>query len=331
MEESFELLSSMSPKVKHCQKHFRKGTTVLALRRSLQRSSLCNRSITKNEDLVITEISSSSTSGSSSRSANSNDKRILNESPIIVSDSDTDLDELKLISKKAVRTKHSVKHKDEGNYILSEDKLENIKHWIDNVNHQTNFTNNSIHSVYTELSSVDATEDCTDFVSERTGRAINSTAVQLPSPRFDQLFKRKSNQISLDSKICINDDACDSIEESYVESKTSLNKKLQFDEMLKDDIVLNRHSFIALNETKNRELCQPHLLSDNLNVLNKLNESNTDNASIGKDCDSSFYSLDESLRTRLKNKESGKNVATNNKKTYTPNSAVNSGYFNRIW
>ncbi|XP_018571170.1 MATH and LRR domain-containing protein PFE0570w-like [Anoplophora glabripennis] len=302
-EESFQLLSSMSPNVKHCQKHFRKGTTVLALRKSLQKSSIYDKSIHtgKNDKLVLTETGSTCTSKSTESC-----EKLLNTTPISIHDSDSE-NEFKFNSNKSkppelvTRKKKSSTVKK--NLLLSQDKFQKIKHWVDNVNIQCELKDTSIISAYSELSTIYGEDNGGNFITERTGRAVNSTSIDSTSVHFDELFKQKIDYIALSPKDFINIDKPPAVNESFIKQHTSLTKNIQRNEMsaVRNDFISNFDKSVTSSYSKGTN----HKKSLMTNVCNINNTNNNHIQTEISECDEDIndsdnsFSLIESLNTRL--------------------------------
>ncbi|KAJ8955544.1 hypothetical protein NQ318_001374, partial [Aromia moschata] len=208
MEESFELQSSMSPKVKGHQKHFRKGTTLLALKKNIRRSSIYDKSVhtVNNGDLIIIE---DSTTHSSSSVSSDIQAQTLNKTPIVISDTDcseNENDSEVVPSKQAVTVsknvnvkicKESLSRKNDAS--LSNMKALDIERWIDRVNMETKLKPNA--TTYSELSTIYGDEVGAHFKPEGVGYAVNSTLVSPDCARFDGLFRsRKKSMKSEDAR-----------------------------------------------------------------------------------------------------------------------------------
>lgn len=164
------------------------GSTVLALKKNVRRSSGFDKIIKtkKNDEVFMVEAISSTDSITASSSSNSNPSyKIMNETPIIVSDSDSS--KSNLCEKESIRVK-SLKTSEIpaiNNGLLSDKKIKEINRWLDSIN------DNKLHEItkYSELSTIYGDEDG-DFQPKESGNAVSSTFIGSQSKRFDEFFKK---------------------------------------------------------------------------------------------------------------------------------------------
>lgn len=251
-----------------------------------------------------------------------------NTTPISIHDSDSE-NEAILTTKKNKSSK-IVKHNDgtviskvKKNSMLSRDKFENIKHWVDSVNFQIELKDSS---AYSELSTIYGGESGTNFITERTGRAVNSTFIGSASIHFEELFKQKTDILSQpkeELKVVTNEP--DEIDESYVEKDTRSDKIM---ENVKNTIYRLDDVDLISNSDKSVISSSSKRKSEEKSNLNKDCISKSDEDIINES-DNSF-SLDGSLKTRLKNKTNisserkiSRKILNNNK--YPENNRDNSG------
>jgi hypothetical protein len=224
MNVSFELLSSMSPKVNKQRQPIRKPPTILALKKYFRKSAaLDNTNTSANNESIIT-IESSSNSLSS-------DEKILNQTPIIISDSETSFEAVKSPIKRNLepvlfRNNFLTPEKTDTRDLLPQEKYTNIKLWIDEVNN----INQNV-SLFSEASTVCGGENCS-FRKPKTNVALSSTLLKSSSPkRFDQLFKKKES-VRSDLVVPTQDDQSDRSEKSCNSKKSNFaetNDRLQND------------------------------------------------------------------------------------------------------
>lgn len=191
MEESFVLLSTMSPKIKSKSyiksqyKHIISsillkihlstvGSSVLALKKNIRRSSFCDKLVRtqKIEELHLVESSSSES------------YKILNKTPIVLSDTSSESDEE--LGKTPEKSR-----KVTNNYLLSSEKIKEIDLWIKGVNRNEEIET----SKYSELSTIYGDEDG-NFQPKQSGNAVSSTFIGSHNTKFDEYLNlKKHNQV----------------------------------------------------------------------------------------------------------------------------------------
>ncbi|CAH0558327.1 unnamed protein product [Brassicogethes aeneus] len=182
MDDTIQLLSSMSPKVKEGYKVAKKGTSVLALKKHFRRSSIFDKQkkTINNDSLIFLESDSANSSDVSSKPRHSFIKN--NAEPIEISDSEISEDEVQ-----------STELLPKENAPLSRTKIHDIEKWIDKVDVESNPRINKImdNTVFSEVSTIFGDDIGGNFQVEGAACAINSTQISTDDRRFDELFRKK--------------------------------------------------------------------------------------------------------------------------------------------
>ncbi|XP_056643015.1 germ cell nuclear acidic protein-like [Diorhabda sublineata] len=270
MDDSFNLLSTMSPKIKVKLKagenKFRKvrGASILALKKNIRRNSIYDKYIAteSNQDINIVENYSTKSYESSSNNGFQSVKVVheedKNKSIIEISDSSTDSSSVDI---EDANTKPTAS--------LTKDKFNAISNWVAKVNQE----NETSCSEYTELSTIYNSVNENNFLASNKGTAVNSTFHQGCDKKFNELFV-KNNKPKIDETDSTDvDDIIENslkdliIEDSFEIQNRSLKSRL---EAVKD--VVNRNAGTTLNDEPERDLVS----IDNQDE----NEKETDNVGI---------------------------------------------------
>ncbi|EFA12058.2 hypothetical protein TcasGA2_TC012902 [Tribolium castaneum] len=237
MNGSFELLSTMSPKVNKsiinsnlvppCKKQtsLQARPTKLALRKYFRKSQNARHVKQSIKHDLIIEIESSSSC--------SFEEKVLNETPIVISDSDNSF----IIEKTPVKT---VPEKDcnkrhmpgQSNERMSKGKYNSIELWVEDVN-------KAKHNVsgFSEISSMIG-NDNPGFKKSNINDAASSTMLE-SNLRFDELFRKKN--INQENDLTVNN------------SLKSENQSLEnvFKNMILNDSLYLNESFTSRLKNKN--------------------------------------------------------------------------------
>ncbi|CAG9854724.1 unnamed protein product [Phyllotreta striolata] len=234
MNDSIALQSTMSPKIvgklKPGQKQFRKvsGASILALRKSIRRSLILDQSLENRKPEKLLTIDSSSTS--SLETLPSLQIKATQEDTVVISATESSI-----CSNKSRESKHSsAKAKqhlecDELNQLLTKYKFDDISKWVREVNE-----NNSNSSLYTELSTIQGSDDGKDFKPKSTKPtcAINSTFEKGHDRKFDKMFSQKENRVLANNTPTTEESLCNSsqnltIEDSFEIMNESLTTRIK--------------------------------------------------------------------------------------------------------
>ncbi|KAJ3654636.1 hypothetical protein Zmor_013811 [Zophobas morio] len=255
MNTSFELVSSMSPKVNKNHKPVKKAPTILALKKYLRKSLALNNAFasTKNESII--SIKSSSASSTS-------DTRIVNYSPIVISDSENSFSNKTTPVKLAVGLldkEHTSPVRKKSETGLSSEKYKNIQHWLDKVN-----SSKKDLSAFTELSAI-AGDESSGFKPPEINVAVSSTLLDPETKRFDQLFETKETAMGVDLNI--------SQQSSYKSEKDLNDLSYKSNNLVLNDSLLSEN---GPNDSKNTIDDSFHL-EINESLSTRLQKENNDN------------------------------------------------------
>ncbi|XP_044266806.1 acidic repeat-containing protein-like [Tribolium madens] len=276
MNESFELLSTMSPKVDKTHMCIRQPPTKLALRKYFRKSLNAphlRRSI-KHDSIIVVDSSSS---------CSSEEDNVSNESPIVISDSESSFTVEKTPDKTAPERGGNKKEDNltpgQSYKRLSREKYDKIELWVEDVN-------KAKHNVsgYSEVSSVMG-DDNPGFKKPETSVAASSTMLERDL-RFDELFKRKKK-----SSLCFNDkekETCDDRNDLVVN-----------DSMISESLENSFKSIDGKSGTKSSD--KNNLITDE-SFQNDFKNMTLDDS----------LQLNESLSSRLRKKNCGIGSSKNN-------------------
>lgn len=350
MDTSYELLSSMSPKVnKHVHKpkkgktlklyflsHFlfvqTPGPTMLALKRYFRRSSMIPTKKKPNPDETIIVITSGSDYESDCTSTSGK------QSPIVISDSENSATSKSTQDKRyQSKTKITLKtNKSEtglnevvcdNNFIkidarksqedrinLSETKKANIQCWLEEVNKEK-----SRISFFSEVSTIYPGSQNSGFVAAQENIAVNSTFqdILIPNRRFDEYFKRT----------CYQDDK--SLDSSDIKSKkknSSPDKKAQVDSKKDSSTSIESSQGIFKNKKVIEDSLLDHQKSDSSESQLKKNNQRMDSRNSNKQDKKIISTTSESCKT-TKSKEIDLNFNVSKSKGVIDDSLLNSQKF----
>lgn len=159
----------------------------------MRRSSEFDKSVKTKKNVEIFMVEDASSTDSLQASSNNSNcfHKIVNETPIVVSD--TELSTSNVSEEDIVKIKASKKTDlpATNNCLLSHQKIKEINHWIDGINEQ------KIHETvkYTELSTIYGDEDG-NFQPKTSGNAVSSTFIGSQNKRFDELFKKSVDEVN---------------------------------------------------------------------------------------------------------------------------------------
>nr|XP_023015904.1 uncharacterized protein LOC111505345 [Leptinotarsa decemlineata] len=227
--ESAELLCTMSPKIKHKlkpgQKQFRRvaGASILALKKNIRRSSLYEKSMPTIDNCDLNLESTDSTESCDSEKWN---LKIMNETPIIISDTETD-------SESEPSEKQEPNTVNLHNYSLPDDKVNDIACWLEKVTAEKEEKDTT---TYTELSTIYGSETGENFLAKEKGPVVNSTFLSTDCKRFDELFRTKYRNLNVSNNDSLgsgdNEDVVTSskdlvIDDSFERQNESLTTRLE--------------------------------------------------------------------------------------------------------
>lgn len=166
-------------------KNYISGSSVLALKKNVRRSSFLDKSVRtiKNEQLLLVENSSSiSTKSSSNNSLNS--YKVINDTPIIISDTvSSESDDSEKQRNEDEKNQHPT-----NSCLLSSEKIKEINLWIDHINEEK-----GNETKFSELSTINGEEGC-HFQAKEKGNAVSSTLIGTETKRLDEFFKYSSSK-----------------------------------------------------------------------------------------------------------------------------------------
>ncbi|XP_074030968.1 uncharacterized protein isoform X2 [Leptinotarsa decemlineata] len=242
--ESAELLCTMSPKIKHKlkpgQKQFRRvaGASILALKKNIRRSSLYEKSMPTIDNCDLNLESTDSTESCDSEKWN---LKIMNETPIIISDTETD-------SESEPSEKQEPNTVNLHNYSLPDDKVNDIACWLEKVTAEKEEKDTT---TYTELSTIYGSETGENFLAKEKGPVVNSTFLSTDCKRFDELFRTKYRNLNVSNNDSLgsgdNEDVVTSskdlvIDDSFERQNESLTTRLEKTVKVKNGSKVNENN-----------------------------------------------------------------------------------------
>ncbi|XP_072377003.1 uncharacterized protein [Diabrotica undecimpunctata] len=305
MNDTVELLSSMSPKIRNKLKpgeqQFRRvhGVSILALKKNIRRSSLYEKSnpIMSNQNLYLVERRSSSESFEEIEKTTLGDTGSKQQEPVKnpPKSSSTDDDSIVVISDSASESasadelKENVKClelgdiKTEGAYELPQEKIQAISNWLEQVNIRNN---KSSSTVYTELSTINGSNSstsCMNFIAKTEYNAVNSTFSQGCNKKFDEMFARKDKVKVDETASIISDDVVNDslknviIDDSFEIVNVSLRTRLKTEKECGLKNETNNEEKVESESTKeeNKEISE-QVMENDFVVIN--NEQCKDNS-----------------------------------------------------
>ncbi|XP_019867104.2 germ cell nuclear acidic protein-like isoform X2 [Aethina tumida] len=194
MDDTIQLLSTMSPKVKEGYKASKKGTSVLALKKHFRRSAAFDKQTIKTENVV--ECSSNSSSLSESPKVQRNVAYdVIEISDSECSESSADEQPPPKPTPSLVQTvKRNLEKELEGvvSVPLSKQKMQDIQSWIGKLPSESQSERMNL-TQFSEVSTIFGDEVGGNFQIEGAAIAVNSTQLTTDVCRFDELFKKPSS------------------------------------------------------------------------------------------------------------------------------------------
>ncbi|CAG9826212.1 unnamed protein product [Diabrotica balteata] len=309
MNDTVELLSSMSPKIRNKlkpgEKQFRRvhGVSILALKKNIRRSSLYEKSnpIMSNQNFYLVERRSSSESFEEIEKTTFDDTGSKQEEPVKnpPKSSSTDDDSIVVISDSASESASDEELKDdvkclelgdiktEGAYELPQEKIQAISNWLEQVNIRND---KSSSTVYTELSTINGSNSitsCMNFIAKTEYHAVNSTFSHGCNKKFDEMFARKDKVKVDETASIISDDVVNDslknviIEDSFEIVNVSLKTRLKTEKECGLENETNNEEKVENESTKkeNKEISDQVMENDFVVINNEQHKDNSDDLS----------------------------------------------------
>lgn len=161
----------------------------MALNRNIRRSSLCDKLVKtiKKDDLILVENSSCGSIKSAHSRSSVNAYKIVNETPIVLSDTFSETSDLEEHIKPSA-SENNWKFK---NQFLSSEKVKDINVWMDRVNRHQDCT------TYSELSTING-DDSGNFQPKEKGNAISSTFIESKNTKYNS----RCNHVEISTTDC---------------------------------------------------------------------------------------------------------------------------------
>lgn len=167
------------------------------MKKNIRRSSVCDKLVktVKNENAFIVESNCSSSSSSKCSKELTKSVKLFNRTPIVISDSESSEPEDENLEHRTPEQSDRCTT----NCLLSKEKIKEINLWIDGIDEEKV---QGIHETtrYSEMSTIDG-DIGENFQPKESGNAASSTLINSQSKRFDELFKKSTNNQQNDNEL----------------------------------------------------------------------------------------------------------------------------------